>query len=184
MATGIDKPDSMKSARIDGVVERALEPAIARRLQGNAQRLAYEQAVLDTNIWAISVGEYSSGTRSNSSPRPGERLTLSFRPMDGVSAFASAHSSGRQIWIADSDGSKQIQLTSFTSSNFGFANAPRWSPDGRQIAFMAMIDGYWDIYLIPAEGGHPASEMEPSLGRAAQLVARRALDLLTLDPYG
>jgi hypothetical protein len=46
----IDKPDSMKSARIDGVVERALEPVIASRLQGNAQRLAYEQAVLDTNV--------------------------------------------------------------------------------------------------------------------------------------
>ena len=159
----IDKPFSVKSQQIEGVEERALEPAIARRIQGNAQRLAYEQAVLDTNIWAIKVGESPgrpirliASTRREADPQ--------FSPDGRRLAFASDSSGSRQIWIADADGSNQTQLTSFSSSNFGFANAPRWSPDGRQIAFMAMIDGYRDIYLIPAEGGAPRRlTTEPSL---------------------
>ena len=33
---------------------------------------------------------------------------------------------------------------------------PRWSPDGRQIAFVANYPGRpWNIYLLPAEGGTP-----------------------------
>jgi Tol biopolymer transport system component len=160
---GIDRSFSVKSVRVDGVEDGSLEPAIAGHLHGDTQRLAYERVVLDTNIWAINIEESPSkavqliaSTRRDADPQ--------FSPDGRRLAFASDRSGSRQIWIADADGSNQTQLTSFTSSNFGFANAPRWSPDGKQIAFMALVEGHRDIYVIPAEGGpHRRLTTEPSL---------------------
>jgi len=50
------------------------------------------------------------------------------------------------------DGSERVQLTSAPVSAF----LPRWSPDGRQIAFVDRhADPFWKILVIPAEGGTP-----------------------------
>ena len=42
-----------------------------------------------------------------------------------------------------------------TSIGGPLAGTPRWSPDGRQIAFDSWIEGNADIYVISAEGGKP-----------------------------
>ena len=41
-------------------------------------------------------------------------------------------------------------MTSFTN---GWANAPRWSPDGQRIAFAAIINNNRDVYMVSADGG-------------------------------
>jgi Tol biopolymer transport system component len=47
-------------------------------------------------------------------------------------------------------GSERIQLTFSPMRAF----LPRWSPDGKQIAFMATVNGeHWTTYIIPAQGG-------------------------------
>lgn len=56
------------------------------------------------------------------------------------------------LWISKVDGSDRRQL-SFPPMR---AYSPRWSPDGRQVAFAAMSPGKrWKIYLISTEGGRP-----------------------------
>jgi Tol biopolymer transport system component len=50
------------------------------------------------------------------------------------------------------DGSEKIQLT-FSHMK---VSAPRWSPDGRQIAFSGIVPGgAWNIYVVPSTGGSP-----------------------------
>jgi DNA-binding winged helix-turn-helix (wHTH) protein/WD40 repeat protein len=50
------------------------------------------------------------------------------------------------------DGSQRLQLTSLPMQ----ANLPRWSPDGKRIAFSAVIPGEPDrIYVVAADGGRP-----------------------------
>jgi Tol biopolymer transport system component len=44
-----------------------------------------------------------------------------------------------------------MRLTSF---NGVFVGAPRWSPDGQQIAFHSEIDSR-ELHIIPASGGAP-----------------------------
>lgn len=55
------------------------------------------------------------------------------------------------LWLADRDGSHPRRLTSHAASEF----APRFSPDGRRIAFSASYDGNTDVYVIGLDGGQP-----------------------------
>ena len=57
------------------------------------------------------------------------------------------------LWLCKSDGSDRRELT-FAPLLVG---APRWSPDGKQIAFSGGEPGKTSvkIYVIPAEGGNP-----------------------------
>jgi hypothetical protein len=45
-----------------------------------------------------------------------------------------------------------MRLTSLGTTGLG---SPRWSPDGRRIAFDSSAAGGWDIYIIDAAGGKP-----------------------------
>jgi len=56
------------------------------------------------------------------------------------------------LWRSKMDGGERLQLTYPPMR----ASLPRWSPDGKQIAFSARVPGKpWKAYLIPAEGGSP-----------------------------
>jgi dipeptidyl aminopeptidase/acylaminoacyl peptidase len=62
--------------------------------------------------------------------------------------------SGRRIshiWRAPIDGGQPVQLTSGADGE----NGPRWSPDGKTIAFTAKRDDneFAQIYLLPTDGG-------------------------------
>ena len=68
-----------------------------------------------------------------------------------VSADRLAFVYGGDIWVSRRDGSEPRQLTSQASAEY----APKFSPDGRWIAFTANYDGNPDVYVMPAEGGEP-----------------------------
>jgi Tol biopolymer transport system component len=54
------------------------------------------------------------------------------------------------LWRCRVDGSERLQLTSAPL----YAILPRWSPDGKQIAFSAAQYGKpWKIFLVSAQGG-------------------------------
>lgn len=55
------------------------------------------------------------------------------------------------LWIVPRDGGDAVRLT----SSAGQERDPRFSPDGRTIAFTGQYDGNTDVYLVPAEGGQP-----------------------------
>jgi Tol biopolymer transport system component len=59
----------------------------------------------------------------------------------------------RVLWRSRVDGSQRIQLSSPPMR----AWLPRWSPDGKRIAFSAEVPGEPDrIYVVAADGGRPA----------------------------
>jgi Tol biopolymer transport system component/tRNA A-37 threonylcarbamoyl transferase component Bud32 len=74
------------------------------------------------------------------------------------------------IWRADIDGTNAVQLTRGPGQIQG---TPRWSPDGRRVAFNSQAaDGHMDIWTIDAEGGaprrltqEPGDEVAPSWSR-------------------
>ncbi len=68
-----------------------------------------------------------------------------FSPDGSKIAFVSDGSSDNNIYVMDTDGGNQTQLTTDGGSE------PTWSPDGSQLAF---IDGWGDIYIMDADGGN------------------------------
>ncbi|CAG0930533.1 partial tricorn protease, partial [Planctomycetaceae bacterium] len=66
------------------------------------------------------------------------------------------------IWTVPKAGGNATRL----SSALGEEYKPRFSPDGKRIAFSAQYDGNTDLYVLPIEGGvahrvthHPGAEM-------------------------
>lgn len=85
-----------------------------------------------------------ASTSQDSSPR--------FSPDGKKIVFASQRSGANEIWLADSDGRNQVQLTKFGRALNG---TPRWSPDSRWIVLDSRVDGQPEIYVISADGGVP-----------------------------
>jgi Tol biopolymer transport system component len=148
-ADGSSKPQRMAS-----LGEALHAPAVSR--QGN--RLAYMRESFDFNIWRMRVPEpvdraspagpkgtpFIASTRLEFSPR--------FSPDGKRIAFVSGRSSqagGSEIWLCDSDGSNQQQVTSLGAD----AANPSWSPDGESIAFDSTAEGSQSVYVIRTNGG-------------------------------
>ncbi|HEX7102379.1 MAG TPA: S9 family peptidase [Nitrolancea sp.] len=55
------------------------------------------------------------------------------------------------IWIAATDGSSERRFTSGSHKD----SAPRWSPNGRELAFLSDRSGTTQLYAMPADGGEP-----------------------------
>ena len=63
-----------------------------------------------------------------------------------------AYAADKTLWRAKRDGSERLPLTSPPLDGMG----PRWSPDGKQIAFTGLAAGTLNkIYLTSADGGPP-----------------------------
>lgn len=55
------------------------------------------------------------------------------------------------IWLVDADGSNPRRLTVSVARDF----SPRFSPDGKTIAFTSARTGNNDVFIVPAAGGEP-----------------------------
>ena len=164
----VETPAGSPAKRIEGVEPGAFRPVISPPATGSHARLAYARPVFDTNIWVRETNALSP---------PAHKLVPSTRPdthpqfsPDGRRlAFTSERSGSLQIWVANSDGSNPLQLTSLAR---GLINAPRWSPDGKVIVFTFTQNNNQDIYSVPADGGPlrrvtsaPSREGRPSWSR-------------------
>jgi Tol biopolymer transport system component len=65
-------------------------------------------------------------------------------------AFVSGRDGNNEIYVMETDGSDQRNLTHGPWSDI----APCWSPDGRRIAFASDRKGSYDIHVMDADGGN------------------------------
>ena len=86
-------------------------------------------------------------------PAPTGIDTADTRMLEGpaVSARNVAFAYAGDLWVADQDGANVRRLTSHPGSE----SRPRFSPDGKWIAFSGQYDGNVDVYVVPTEGGEP-----------------------------
>ena len=144
--------------------ENAFSPAIART--GN--RLAYARHTYDENIWRLDL----TGDSKRPSENPVKLIASTwldnssrYSPDGKKIVFASDRSGSFEIWVCNSDGATQAQLTFLG----GHAGTPRWAPDSRHVVFDSPVNGKAEIYVIDTEGcaprrlaTHPANDVTPS----------------------
>ncbi|MGB2666962.1 MAG: S9 family peptidase [Candidatus Acidiferrum sp.] len=70
-----------------------------------------------------------------------------------------ANRSVTNIWIVSASGGDPIQV-----SQGGRDSSPRWSPDGKTLAFLSARDGNSQIYLLSMEGGEAKKLTQLSTG--------------------
>ena len=109
-------------------------------------RLAYSDYRSGSRIWRLDLGTRGAIPEPFLSSEGYERSPAI--SLDGTQvAFTSSRSGGGTIWICDASGTNERHLTHLGGG------APRWSPDGRQIAFDAVVDGNEDIYVATVPEG-------------------------------
>ncbi len=68
-----------------------------------------------------------------------------------VSATQIVFTYANDVWVVPIEGGTAIKL----SSPSGVESFPKFSPDGKTIAYTANYDGNWDVFSIPVNGGIP-----------------------------
>lgn len=106
-------------------------------------RLAVETIRNRTNLFAFPPGAAPAPlTRSGGNDWDPDVAA------DGRIAFGSDASGSNELWIMRPD-EEPARLTQLRGS---YVYSPRWSPDGRRIAFIAAHQGRRDVYAINADG--------------------------------
>jgi len=166
-ASGAGEPEQLQFSG-----REATCPTISR----SGDRLAYQQVVLDPNIWRLSLSgpgvAAAPPTRFIASTR--YEGSAQYSPDGKRIAFESTRSGVYSIWVSDADGSNAADLLPGVRATSG---TPRWSPDGQRIAFDSNMEGNFDIYAIRASGGKPfrlttdsAADAAPSWSRDGKWV--------------
>ncbi|MFK5955014.1 MAG: S41 family peptidase [Planctomycetota bacterium] len=91
------------------------------------------------------------GPSVQQTPTGPPELELPRQPALSPDATQVAFSHQGDIWVAPVKGGRAVRLT----ANDAYEGRPRWSPDGRSLAFVSNRHGNWDIYTMPAWGGTP-----------------------------
>ncbi|HEY2548210.1 MAG TPA: S9 family peptidase [Candidatus Acidoferrum sp.] len=120
---------------IFGILTLAV-PAIAQEKPVNAGDLLTPEAAL--NLRSISDLQFSPD---------GERVALV------VTEPPKGERRARHIWLYDKKSGVVRQFT-YSAKDESF---PRWSPDGKQIAFLSNRDDQQQIYVMRADGGEAAA---------------------------
>lgn len=165
--------------RLDVAGADAVWPTISRA--GN--RLVYLRDAQDRNIWRYPVPRRGTeirwellgdkgGTPLITSPRWDQMAE--FSPDGARIAFVSHRSMANEIWVCEADGLRPYMVT---SQDGPATEWPRWSPDGKTLAFTGRPGGNSDIFLVPAQGGptrrlthHAAQDLFASWSRDGKWV--------------
>ena len=82
-------------------------------------------------------------------------------PATAKIVFTSERSGNFDIYIMNTDGSEQVNLTRHPASDFD----PVWSPTGEQILFVSDREGIEDLYLMDADGTNVRKVFRKLVGR-------------------
>lgn len=132
--------------------EDVISPAISR----SGDRLAYTRLLDDMNIWSLMFD--GAGRIVSKEPMIASTFRDSdpdYSPDGSRIAFLSGRNGSFGIWVSDSNGANPRLL--FDGGAY-VTGSPRWSPDGRHIAFDSRAGdparaGNPSIWIVDAAGG-------------------------------
>jgi Tol biopolymer transport system component/DNA-binding winged helix-turn-helix (wHTH) protein len=99
---------------------------------------------------------------------------------DGTVAFGSDVSGSAQLWVKRRD-EEPVRLTQLGGS---YVYSPRWSPDGRRIAFIGVNQGRNEVYTIDRDGSRLRKLTDDGINKGNLAWAGSSELLYTAEPAG
>jgi Tol biopolymer transport system component len=167
----------------DGAPEGAASPLtvgvgmLQALLSRDGRKLAYSRGRAVANVWRVPILNGREAGWADA-----EQLTFDEAFVESLDLhqpserliIASDRRGSDDLWLAKSDGTDMRQLT----ADWGPDSMPRFSPNGRQIAFQSYRPGNLDIFAIPTDGGpavqltrDPLPDQSPAWSPDGKLVA-------------
>ena len=128
---------------------------VARTMPSIAFRARNVGSTADLPTWQILVMDADGTNRQRITQSDGEDITPTWSPEGQRIAYVSMQGDNRDIvvmpapgasWPADQDW--PFRVTQHPASDWTAA----WSPDGQQITFSSNRTGYWEIFIVNADG--------------------------------
>jgi Tol biopolymer transport system component len=171
--------DGLWRISLDDRVPQLVSAGIGDKAQLAAARegklVAYVDVSQDRDIWECDISPGKAASRPRRLIASSRReLTASYSPDGNRIVLVSERSGSSQIWVCNADGTNMAQLTSYVDT---VLQRPSWSPDGRTIAYTAVMDAQSRLCLIDVatrktrvltpEGPH---ELAPTWSRDGQWI--------------
>jgi Tol biopolymer transport system component len=121
----------------------ARDPSVSR----DGKYVVHSDYMLRSEIWQVPLKE---GRPHSIAPSTRQDHSAQYSPDGKTIAFVSDRTGSRELWTMLVDGSNLRQLTHFDGALLG---SPRWSDDGRYLAFDARPMGHSSVFVVPATGG-------------------------------
>lgn len=85
-----------------------------------------------------------------------------------------------QVWLCNADGSNAVQLTKGDKNS----SNPKWSPDGKLIAFTSSREGKNNLYILPVGGGEAEkiTDVKSAVGEYEWRHDGNAIAFVMIDP--
>ena len=144
------------ATRLSGFGDYGWQPSLARTREG-AVRLVYTEHFESVNLWRQPLDRAGAASELIASAR--RSCDPDYSPDADRIAFLSDRSGYFEIWVAGGDGAGARQWTSLKQPSLG---PPRWSPDGRRIAFTMPGRQGASIYWIDAPTAAPRAVPDSS----------------------
>ena len=110
--------------------------------------LVYAELTYEKNVWSITRGADGGIVTNPIIVSTRWDCEAYFSPDGRRLVFTSARSGHLELWLGNADGTDLSQITHFEGP---FVGNPRWSPDGRRIAFYASPEGRSIAYVLDVE---------------------------------
>jgi TolB protein len=143
--------------KLDSVAWGALgaQVLVTGDVKADGPQVHLECRIYDVSSGKVLWGKEGSGTKLNArrlAHLMSDQVTYQLSGQPGIAhtriAFVNNHTGKKEIYVMDYDGANIRQLTHIHSITI----LPKWSPDGKWIAFNSYRAGNPDAYLIDSDG--------------------------------